>query len=134
MIYSDCLFRQFLIFILPAFALLLIARLYIIRVGYSWSLRSLAFLNMPEKTKSVLFSGEISDSLLIVAFVFIFIGSFFWCSVNFNVISITLLITLVVSLATLIFAYLCVASYISHASLYWEMLYTSERDWGNFQL
>jgi len=112
MIYSDCLLRQFVILTLPAFASLLIARLYVFHVGCNWNLRSLAFLNKPEEISAVLYSGKISNSLLVTAFVFVFISSFLWCNANLSTLGVISIATFAVSLIVLVFAYLFVASYI----------------------
>lgn len=112
MIYSDCLLRQFVILTLPAFASLLIARLYVFHVGCNWNLRSLAFLRKQEKIGTVLYSGKISNSLLVTAFVFVFISSFIWCNANLIPIGVVSIAIFAVSLIVLVFAYLFVASYI----------------------
>jgi len=72
----------------------------------------LAFLRKPEKIGTVLYSGKISNSLLVTAFVFVFISSFIWCNANLISIGVVSIAIFVVSLIVLVFAYLFVASYI----------------------
>lgn len=112
MICSDCIFWQLTILVLPALALLLIARFYVFRMGYTWNQRSLAFLNLPVKPDDVLYVGKVSNSLIVNAFIFVCVGLFLWCSVSLRAVDIVYVTTLLISLIIYSCAYLLVAAYV----------------------